>query len=64
MSKMVKLPEDMYIKVTQICVRLANTIKETTVRAEEEIGVIQQPRDDVPASTAESGPRKINLKKI
>lgn len=39
MSKMVRLPEDLYIKATQICVRLANAIKETTAFAEEEVGV-------------------------
>lgn len=64
MSKMVRLPEDMYIKVTQICVRLANTIKQTTVRAEEEIGVVQpKPQEDRPTVEA-PGPKKINLKKI
>ena len=42
MTKMVKLPEDLYIKATQICVRLANAIKDTTVRAEQEIGVFNE----------------------
>jgi hypothetical protein len=39
LTKMAKLPEDLYIKSTQICVRLANAIKEATVRAEQEIGI-------------------------
>jgi len=39
MTKMAKLPEDLYIKSTQICVKLANTIKEATVKAEEQIGI-------------------------
>jgi hypothetical protein len=42
MTKMAKLPEELYIKATQICVRLANTIKEATVKAEQEIGVGEQ----------------------
>lgn len=64
MSKMVRLPEDLYIKVTQICVRLANTIKETTVRAEQEIGVVQE--DTAAAAELETAPtkRKINLKNL
>lgn len=67
MSKMVKLPEDMYIKVTQICVRLANTIKETTVRAEQEIGIVAPAPEDSAEQTpdpAPTGPKKINLKKV
>lgn len=39
MTKMVKLPEDLYIKSTQICVTLANKIKEATMKAEQEIGI-------------------------
>lgn len=64
MSKMVRLPEDMYTKVTQICVRLANTIKETTIKAEAEIGVknADSVADETP--TPPTVPKKINLKKI
>lgn len=40
MSLMVKLPEANYIKATQICVKLANTIKQATEAAEKEIGVV------------------------
>ncbi len=40
MNKMVRLPEDSYIKATQICVKLANAIKATTVAAETQIGVV------------------------
>ena len=42
MSKMVKLPEELYIKATQICVTLANKIKEATIQAEKEIGINDQ----------------------
>lgn len=57
MTKMVKLPEDDYIKATQICVKLANAIREATVKAEEEIGVIAQ-------APSASGPKKLALKKV
>lgn len=40
MSLMVKLPEANYIKATQICVKLANTIKTATEAAEKEIGIV------------------------
>jgi hypothetical protein len=55
MNKMVKLPEDLYIKSTQTCVRLANAIKSATERAEAELGIVPQ---------TESGPRKLALKKV
>jgi hypothetical protein len=42
MSLMVKLPEANYIKATQICVKLANTIKTATEAAEKEIGVVNR----------------------
>ena len=42
MTKMVKLPEELYIKATQICVTLANKIKEATSQAEQEIGINDQ----------------------
>jgi hypothetical protein len=42
MTKMVKLPEALYIKATQVCVQLANAIRATTVLAEEEIGVFDE----------------------
>lgn len=50
MSLMVKLPEANYVKATQICVKLANTIKTATESAEKEVGVI--------ARGADSGVRK------
>lgn len=55
MTKMVKLPEDLYIKSTQICVRLANAIKAATTAAEEEIGF---------ADESETSPKKLLLKKV
>lgn len=62
MMKMAKLPEDLYVKATQICVRLANTIKETTVKAEMEIGVTAEPID---APYDDAAPtKKILLKKV
>jgi hypothetical protein len=70
MTKMVKLPEDLYIKATQICVRLANAIKDTTVRAEQEIGVRnEQPSMEPEQSTTFEGDpqpasKKLLLKKI
>lgn len=42
MTKMVKLPEELYVKATQICVALANKIKQATMQAEVEIGVEEQ----------------------
>lgn len=69
MTKMVKLPEEAYIKATQICVKLANAIKETTVHAEEEIGVFnQQPMPEQSTTfsvdTAEQPIKKLLLKKV
>jgi hypothetical protein len=66
LTKMAKLPEDLYIKSTQICVRLANAIKEATVRAEQEIGIGEEedyadaglPSDD------SSVPSTLILKKV
>lgn len=58
LTKMVKLPEDAYVKATQLCVRLANKIKAATVRAEEAIGVMP------PQEPVEPGPTKLSLKKI
>ena len=55
MNKMVKLPEDLYIKSTQTCVRLANAIKSATERAEAELGY--EPSTD-------KGPKKLALKKV
>lgn len=65
MSKMVKLPENLYIKSTQICVRLANTIKEATAAAEVEIGV-STPVAASPTAQAPNNdqPKKLLLKKI
>jgi hypothetical protein len=51
MNKMVRLPEDSYIKATQICVKLANAIKSTTVAAETQIG-INVPDESAPAQPA------------
>jgi hypothetical protein len=56
MTMMAKLPEDLYIKATQICVRLANTIVNVTQQAEEEIGVY--------ADTDENGAPSVTLKKV
>lgn len=58
MSKMVKLPEEAYIKSTQLCVKVANAIKEATVRAEEEVGIYGSNSNDINA------PRKLMLKKV
>jgi len=66
MSKMVKLPEDLYIKSTQICVRLANAIKTATASAELEIG-ISAPEPDTSAQSAQNNTaptKKLLLKKI
>jgi hypothetical protein len=46
MSLMVKLPEANYVKATQICVKLANTIKTATESAEKEVGVIARGNAD------------------
>lgn len=59
MTKMVKLPEDDYIKATQICVSLANAIQQATVAAEQSLGgtaVQQEP--------ALATKKKLNLKKV
>jgi len=67
MTKMVKLPESAYIKATQICVKLANAIKEATVMAELEIGI----EDGQPAGatnnvddTQPQQPKRLKLKKV
>jgi hypothetical protein len=63
MTKMVKLPEDAYIKATQICVKLANAIKEATMTAEREIGIdssISADSDQTPPTE----PKKLKLKKV
>jgi hypothetical protein len=60
MSKLVRLPEDAYIKATQICVRLANAIKKTTQEAEIQVGIMPpapSAKDETPAT-----PKKLNLK--
>jgi hypothetical protein len=63
MTKMVKLPEDAYVRATQLCVRLANTIKAATVRAEEAIGIMQ-PQEPAEAEQADKAPTKLSLKKV
>ena len=67
MSKMVKLPEELYIKATQICVKLANAIKSATTSAEEAIGVVNTPNStpvNNTASAEQTTPKKLLLKKI
>jgi len=60
MNKMVKLPEDLYIKSTQICVRLANAINAATQRAEEELGYAPPVHPTQP----ETSSKKLALKKV
>jgi len=57
MDKMVKLPEDAYITSTQICVKLANAIREATVKAEEAVGVFKNQENS-------NAPKKLVLKKV
>lgn len=69
MTKMAKLPEELYIRSTQICVKLANTIKEATVKAEQEIGINQNQEEDypnvgLPEDSNGSFPSTLTLKKI
>ena len=64
MNKMVRLPEDGYVKATQICVRLANTIKTTTQSAEEKVGVKQQDDSAQSETEAKVATKKLNLKKF
>jgi hypothetical protein len=61
MMKMVKLPEEMYIKATQVCVKLANKIKETTVSAEEAIGLVNN--EEATVKVTATAPKKLFLKK-
>lgn len=66
MTKMVKLPEELYIKATQVCVTLANKIKQATIQAELEIGINEQedyPDAGLPTETSEQ-PTTLILKKI
>jgi hypothetical protein len=63
MTKMVKLPEDAYIKATQICVKLANAIKEATMTAEREIGIDSSAPADAD-HTPPTEPKKLKLKKV
>ena len=64
MSKMVKLPEELYIKATQICVRLANAIKSATTSSEEAIGIVNTAPITTTTAPAETAPKKLLLKKI
>ena len=66
MSKMVKLPEELYIKATQICVKLANAIKSATASAEEKIGIVNTPStpNSNSAPVEQTTPKKLLLKKI
>lgn len=64
MSKMVKLPEELYIKATQICVKLANAIKSATASAEEAIGIVNTAPITTTTAPAETAPKKLLLKKI
>jgi hypothetical protein len=48
-EKMTMLPEEGYVKATQLCVKLANAIKSATVKAEEAIGIKHEPLAPVPA---------------
>ena len=63
MSKMVKLPEHLYVKATQICVRLANAIKTATTEAEEAIGVVSNQENSLDANKP-TELKKVLLKKI
>ena len=58
-TKMAQLPEELYITATQICVKLANAVKQATVKAEESIGVFE-PEEQ----TNTAGLRKLMLKKV
>jgi hypothetical protein len=63
MTKMVKLPESAYIKATQICVKLANAIKEATVMAEQEVGIDIGPGAG-PDPEPPTQPKKLKLRKV
>jgi hypothetical protein len=56
MEKMTMLPEQDYIRATQLCVKLANAIKGATVKAEEAIGVV--------TPTEQPAKKGLNLKKM
>jgi hypothetical protein len=60
MTRMAQLPEDLYVKATQICVKLANTIKQVTQEAEEEMGYTNTPFEAEPADSN----KKLILKKV
>jgi len=64
MTKMVKLPEDAYIKATQICVKLANAIKEATMTAEQEVGINTDDQTDGTDTPPPTVPKKLRLKKV
>lgn len=64
MNKMVRLPEDGYVKATQICVRLANTIKTTTQSAEEKVGISNQAEPVQTETETKTATKKLNLKKF
>jgi hypothetical protein len=64
MSMMVKLSEDDYKQVTQICVKLASAITQATKEAEEEIGFFSQDAEEQKPSLTDKGPRQLKLKKI
>jgi len=63
MEKMTKLPEEGYIKASQLCVQLANAIRTTTIKAEEAIGIMQEPTPLVAAAPTKKA-KGLNLKNL
>lgn len=63
MLKMVKLPTELYVKATQVCLKLANAVKDTTVKAEVDLGIV--PESDLPTTVSAPAavPKKLFLKK-
>ena len=58
MDKLLRLPEELYIKATQVCVTLANAVDESTRQAEEDVGISPPVNENIHPS------KGIRLKKI
>jgi len=54
------LPEEGYVKATQLCVKLANAIKQATIKAEEDIGI----RANAPEKEVSPDPQPIEKRGI
>lgn len=64
MDKMIRLPEELYIKASQLCVKLANAVDAVTKQAEADIGYGSQPVEENDGMPDLSKKKGIKLKKV